>query len=138
MVKQKENRGGARPGAGQPEIKKQLKVEGAQSPPKMPRGLRPHAKKVWELAVDSLPHVLRPLDEPALRLCCEAYQMAMDAIENDDSKAFVSAFTKFEAMAGKIGLTPHSRRTIKPADDGKDDKDTEDPFEVWKTRGGLN
>lgn len=123
--------------SGRPSEKEQLLIKGKQEPPKMPKGLRPHAAMVWKLAVDSLPHVLRPLDEPVLRLCCEAYQLAMDALEAGETKTFLVAVAKFDLTAGKIGMTPHSRRVIKPVS-AKELANEETPFDAWFNRGGLN
>ena len=129
-----ENRGGARPGAGRPAETEQLPIKGEQRPPEKPDGLRQYASELWDLAVESLPHVLRPVDVAVLRLCCEAYQMAMDCVADPDmKKEAISAMTKFDSLAKQIGLTPHSRRVIKPA---ASEKQTEDPLKVWRDRAG--
>jgi len=142
----KESRGGKRPGAGRPAEKSQIALRGGNEPPEKPIGLKEHASELWDLAIESLPHVLRKVDGPVLRLCCDAYQSAMDArsiLDKDptDHKAharFISAITKFDGLAKGLGLNPHSRRVIKPADGEQGGKKTDDAFENWLKRGGLN
>lgn len=123
--------------SGRPSEKEQLPIRGKAEPPKMPKGMGEHAQHVWKLAVESLPHVLRPLDEPVLRLCCECYQLAMDGLKAGDTKTFLVAVAKYELTANKIGLTPHSRRVIKPVSTTEVTKE-ESPFDSWFNRGGLN
>ena len=136
---------GAKGGGGRPSEKSQLVVKAGNNPPAVPGDLHgQYAKELWKLAVEALPHVLRELDGPVLRLCCEAYQVAMDQrqllIEEPDNgdalKGMIAAMTKFDSLAKTIGLNPHSRRVIKPADveSGEDD----DPMTKWLARGALN
>jgi hypothetical protein len=49
---------------------------------------------------------------------------------------YTSAVTKFDALAGRIGLTPHSRRVIKPAKGEGEAAGGE--FDEWLKRGNLN
>lgn len=132
-------------GSGRPSETRQIRVRGDQIPPKAPADLGPHAKRVWDLAVGSLPDVLRPLDEPILRMCCEAYQSAMDLkAKMDRSRKFNSsihgamcrAMRLFESHAKQIGLTPSSRRVVKPVEPGEQDEVS--PFEEFLKQGGLN
>lgn len=125
--------GGARPGSGRPSEKSQTKIKGDQSPPQKPDDLGEYASQIWDEAVKALPHVLRPCDYGILRLCCEAFQLAMT---DPSSKVRISAMRVYESHAGKIGLTPHSRRIVKPVDEIETDDN--DPFNEWMKRGGLN
>ncbi len=136
---------GAKGGGGRPSEKSQLAVKAGNNPPVMPSDLHgEYAIELWRLAVNGLPHVLREIDGPVLRLCCEAYQVAMDQrmlliAEPDNSdalKGMIAAMTKFDSLAKTIGLNPHSRRVIKPADGNADNE--KDPLTDWLARGGLN
>lgn len=136
---------GAKGGGGRPSETAQLELKGGNQPPTKPEAMKgEHAIRMWDLALEALPHVLREVDGPILRLACESYQRAMDcfallALDPLDDKAHtmaVSAITKFDALAKTLGLNPHSRRVIKPAADEKS-KSTDD-FSEWMKRGGLN
>ena len=138
---------GAKGGGGRPSETSQLALRAGNEPPKKPRGMKgKHANELWDLAIESLPHVLRKVDGPVLRLACVAYQRAMDCEERlandpaDDEahKMMMSAMTKFDSLAKTIGLNPHSRRVIKPASGETGEEKQEDPFEVWMRNGGLN
>lgn len=127
-------RGGARQGSGRPSEKSQVKLKGEQLPPKKPDDLNgEHANALWDEAVVALSHVLRPVDFAILRLACEAFELAMT---DGCPKVRLSASRAFEAMARQIGLTPSSRRVIKPVD-GEQSEEV-DPLAKWMERGGLN
>ena len=123
--------------SGRPSETAQLTTKGGQSVPEMPADLGPHAQKVWQLACEHLPHVLTTLDEPILRLCAEAYQAAMDLRGQPGKESkFIAACGKFDALASRLGLTPHSRRVIKPI--AEDQATEETDYDEWFKRGGLN
>jgi phage terminase small subunit len=138
---------GAKGGGGRPSETSQLALRGGNEPPKKPDGLRGEfANRLWDLAIESLPHVLRKVDEPALEQCCIAYQrvkemdaiLAGDHLNKEAHNMMVSAMTKFDSLAKSLGLNPHSRRVIKPAD-GEQAEKKEDAFEQFlKRSGGLN
>lgn len=123
--------------SGRPSEKYQLPVEGNQEPPEMPDDLDgEHAKKLWKVAVESLPHVLRPIDGPVLHLCCLSFQSAIDLANEGDHKMAIAFMRAFELLACKIGLTPHARRVIKPVAPKQEFPD--DPFIEWMSRRGLS
>jgi phage terminase small subunit len=131
-------------GSGRPSEKEQIDLRSGNEPPQLPPDMTgPHAIEMWKLAVESLPHVLRKVDGPVLRLCCESYQLAMDslallAVDQQNEKAsrtYISAVTKFDALANRIGLNPSSRRIVKPA---KGEATGEGEFDEWLKRGNLN
>ena len=125
---------GAKGGGGRPSETQQLQTRGDQVPPPVPDDLRgDYARRLWELAITELPHVLRPVDEPVLRLAAVSYQLAMDSLAANEHKTFVSAVTKFDALAKQVGLNPHCRRVIKPCAENQGD----DPLEQWIAAGGL-
>ena len=136
---------GAKGGGGRPAETSQLPLRGGDRPPTKPKLSGKHANELWDIAVESLPHVLREIDGPVLRLACESYQQAMDCFDllardrTDEAthKMAMSAITKFETLAKSIGLNPHSRRVIKPAS-GETSEKKDDAFEEWLKRGGLN
>lgn len=129
----KETRGGKRPNAGRPSEKCQTKVKGDQGPPKKPSDLGEWSSRVWDDAVAALPHILRPLDYAILRVACEAFQMAMT---DEDPKVRLQAMRAFESHARQIGLTPSSRRIVKPVDEVESHEN--DPFVEFMRKGGLN
>ncbi|MEQ1904762.1 MAG: hypothetical protein ABL888_11295 [Pirellulaceae bacterium] len=124
--------GGKRDGAGRP-VHKPFVPKGEQVPPAKPDDLGEFASRVWDDAVVALPHVLRPLDYGILRLACEAFQIAMTV---EDAKVRLQAMRAFESHARQIGLTPSSRKTVKPCDDEQQPDD--DQFNQWMRKGGLN
>jgi len=124
--------------SGRPSVKHQLEVKGDQGVPEMPEGLGPHALEMWNLAIESLPHVIRRVDGPILRLACESYEKAVVLFAAGETKEAASMAKTFEALASKIGLHPSSRRVVRPVDD-EESKDGND-FDKWlaKGRGKLN
>ena len=124
-------------GSGRPSETRQLKLHGEQGLPVLPADMTGvHAVELWELAITSLPNVLVKLDFAVLRLCCESYQLAMDCLADPKQrKLATSAMSRFESLARQIGLTPHSRRIIKPVD--VETVDENDPYNDWLNRGGL-
>lgn len=133
-------------GSGRPSVAKQAKVIGDPKPPKMPDGLGEHAAYCWRLACDSLPHILRGVDEMYLRGCCEAYGHAMEMmaalstqpLDKDVHTMAMASWRIFDTYARQIGLTPSSRRIVKPADDAKEEAAVKSDYQVWAQRGGLN
>ena len=123
-------------GSGRPSVKNQLAVMGDQGLPDKPGDLGELASVMWDLAVDSLPHVLRKIDGPILRLACESYQQAMLAFERDDLSAALKATKTFDQLSQKIGLSPSARRIVKPVEkeDGKVKTEVSE-FELWMKRG---
>ena len=124
----------------------QVKLRGGDCPPTKPKDMKgEHANECWDLALAALPHVLREVDGPVLRLACEAYQQAMvcfkvlesEPLDASANKMAMAAITKFEALAKTLGLNPHSRRVIKPAS-GEEAGKVDDAFSEWMKRGGLN
>ena len=98
--------------SGRPEVKFQLAVKGPQAVPEMPPELdgKPHAKAVWQLAVEALPHVLRPLDGPILTASCLAFQTAIEMDSSPvkkDQRAAASYFRLFEILASRNLLRTH-------------------------------
>lgn len=124
------------PSSGRPSETRQLKLLGEQGLPVLPTDMTGvHAVALWNEAIDSLPHVLQRLDFAVLRLCCESYQLAMDCLSDPKQrKLATSAMSRFESLARQIGLTPHSRRIIKPIEvETVDDEE----FSEW-LEGGLD
>ena len=120
-------------GGGRPSEKSQTKPKGEQSPPVKPDDLiGVYANQLWDEAVKSLEHVLRPIDFAILRLACHAFETAMT---DEDPKVRLSAQRVFESHGRQIGLTPSSRRIVKPVD-AVEETDTE--FDDWLKRGGMN
>ena len=138
---------GAKGGGGRPSETSQLALRGGNQPPEKPESIiGVYANELWDLAIESLPHVLRKVDGPVLSMACLAYQRAMECFEKigndpDEDEAYhrqaMSAITKFETLAKSIGLNPHSRRVIKPAN-GEATETKDDAFDEWLKRGGLN
>ena len=121
--------------SGRPSERSQIEVHGVQSPPSKPSDLvGVHANELWDIAVESLSHVLRPIDFAILRQCCEVYELFRTT---DDLKTKLSASRLFVNLSKQIGLDPSSRRVIKPAKDPKPEPE-KDPFDAWLERGGLN
>jgi phage terminase small subunit len=114
----------------------QLEVKGDQGLPEKPAGLGEYASAMWDLAIESLPHVLRKIDGPILRLACEAYQQAALAFEADDLSAALKASKTFDQLSQKIGLSPSARRVVKPvASVDKKIASEVSEFELWMKRG---
>ncbi|MEQ1904750.1 MAG: hypothetical protein ABL888_11230 [Pirellulaceae bacterium] len=126
------NHGGQRDGAGRP-AHKPFVPKGEQVPPAKPDDLGEFASRVWDDAVQALPHILRPLDYGILRLACESFQLAMTA---KDEKIRLQASRAFESLGRQIGLTPSSRRTVKPFEE-IEPIDDDAAFNEWMKRGGL-
>ena len=146
MLKKVAKTHGAKGGGGRPSETSQLALKAGNQPPTKPESLKgTWANEMWDLALSALPHVLREVDGPVLRLACESYQQAMncfkvlesDPLDKDVHAMAMSAITKFEALAKSIGLNPHSRRVIKPAS-GEEAGKQDDAFNEWLKRGGLN
>jgi phage terminase small subunit len=124
--------------SGRPSNKAQIKIKGQQSPPTdIPDGLNADGMAVWELAVESLPHVLRPVDGPVLHLACLAFQSAIQAYESGDQKEGTTQARTYLAIADKLGLHPASRNIVRPADEPKGGED-DDIVARLLARGGLN
>ncbi len=123
--------------SGRPSNKAQIKIMGPQSPPDMPHDLCDVAREVWELAVEALPHVLRPVDGPALKLACVCYAHALRSFKSGDGKQGASVAKTYIAIADKLGLHPASRNIIRPADEPKGGED-DDIVARLLARGGLN
>jgi len=123
--------------SGRPSVKNQLEVKGDQSPPEMPDDMSEIAKEVWQLAVESLPHVLRPVDGPILRLACESYASAVELFAAGESKQAVAAARGYEQLASKLGLHPSARRVVRPVEESKSDDDSDIVAKLLR-RGGLN
>jgi phage terminase small subunit len=66
-----------------------------------------------------------------------AYQSAIDLHEAGESKEASNVSRTFESLAAKIGLTPSSRRVVKPVETSDDDQDG-DAFAEWLKKGRLN
>lgn len=126
--------GGKRPGSGRPSEKTQTKVRGKQEPPVKPADMEGvYANQIWDQAVEALPHILRPVDYGILRMACEAFELAMTS---EDEKVRLSAMRAYESCANKIGMTPHSRRIVKPVDNEEPEQIS--PLDDWLQRGALN
>lgn len=124
--------------SGRPSNKAQIKIKGAQSPPtEIPAGLNEDGIRVWELATEALPHVLRPVDGPALELACHAFQNAIQAYQAGDQKEGTTQARTYLAIADKLGLHPASRNIVRPADEPKGGED-DDIVARLLARGGLN
>lgn len=143
----KSSRGGRRAGSGRPSEKQQVSLRGGNAPPVMPHDLvGDHARELWSRAVESLPHVLREVDAPVLRMACVLYQRFRDLelmmLEEPDNPKLhdmmISAANKFDTYANRIGLNPHCRRVIKPVEGESGEEKKDDPLEAWMKRGGLN
>jgi phage terminase small subunit len=123
--------------SGRPSNRSQIRIEGPQCPPEMPDDLCVDAQEVWELAVAALPHVLRPVDGPALKLACVCYAHAINAFKNGDGKHGAAVAKAYIAIADKLGLHPASRNIIRPVEQSKGGED-DDIVAKLLARGGLN
>jgi phage terminase small subunit len=122
--------------SGRPSVKHQLEVKGDQGLPDKPDGLGEHASSMWDLAIESLPHVIRKVDGPILRLACESYQQAMDMFEAGKTNDALKAAKTFDQLAQKIGLSPSARRVVKPVESKDKGVQSEvSEFELWMKRG---
>jgi len=125
------------PSIGRPSVANQLPTQGEQKPPTLPSDLTgEHAIALWRQAVQDLPHALRQCDFAILRLTCEAYQKAMDAFSSGDEKTALASSRLFGTLAKEIGLSPSSRRVVRPAP--TDEKQEPDEFDKWLSRRGLS
>ena len=123
--------------SGRPSNKAQIKIKGPQNPPtEMPVGLNADGMRVWDLAIESLPHVLRPVDGPALELACLAFQTAVDCYHNGEQDKGTTHARAYLAIADKLGLHPASRNIVRPVEEIKGDDD--DIVARLLARGGLN
>jgi phage terminase small subunit len=138
---------GAKGGGGRPSELSQLAIKGGDHPPEKPIDMKGEfANELWDIALETLPHVLRKVDGPVLRLACESYQQAMlcfqvlasEPLDVSANKMAMAAITKFETLAKSLGLNPHSRRVIKPANSETQASKEDDPMQEWLRRGGLN
>jgi phage terminase small subunit len=124
--------------SGRPSNKAQIKIKGPQSPPtEIPSCLDENGMRVWDLAIESLPHVLRPVDGPALQLACLAFQSAVHAYDSGDQREGNTQARTYLAIADKLGLHPASRNIVRPADEPKGGED-DDIVAKLLARGGLN
>jgi phage terminase small subunit len=123
--------------SGRPSNRSQIKIEGPQHAPEMPLDLSDDAQEVWRLAVEALPHVLRPVDGPALKLACVCYAHAIHAFAQGDSKHGAAVAKAYIALADKLGLHPASRNIIRPIEEPKGGEN-DDIVAKLLARGGLN
>lgn len=108
----------------------QVKTHGGAAPV-LPEGVKlgPAGSALWEIALKSLPNVLREIDFAALHLCCVCYDIATTAAQHGDNREFFNAMGKFATLAKALGLNPNARGTIKKAEN--EDKNT-DALSVWE------
>ena len=124
MYAKKENRGTRNDGG------KQVKTHGGAAPV-LPDGvtLGPAGKALWEVALKSLPNVLREIDFASLHLCCVCYDIATTAAKHGDNKEFFNAMGKFSTLSRALGLNPNARGMIKKAE--AEDKSA-NALDVWE------
>lgn len=102
----------------------------AQGPPDMPNGLDGHARWLWKMVEENVPHqLLSPADAASLLIVCRLWSVwrRLDSdLENEveADKAYkvatmLSAMTKqLTAGLAKFGLSPRDRASLKmPASD---------------------
>ncbi|HMO13035.1 MAG TPA: hypothetical protein PKA83_02810 [Pirellulaceae bacterium] len=102
----------------------------------MPKDLKgKHAQELWQVAIKSLAHVLQKPDFAILKQSCQSYQMGQEAQEAGNAKLALAAFRLYESHAKQIGLTPSSRRVVKPI--SEPEQTGNDLFSQWLKSGGL-
>jgi len=112
----------------------QTEVLGSKTPPKKPNDLSgDYASACWDKAIEQMGHCIREVDGPLLRLACEAYQRSMDLRDDGDDNGARKESQVYLQLAKELGLTPSSRRVVKPPA-GKAFEST--PFDNWLTKRG--